>query len=232
MNKQTQKKLLEIVKKNYEEIADEFNETRKKPLWPMILEIVQRTRDGDRILDVGCGNGRLLNAFAEKKIDYLGVDASQRLIKLAQENFPERKFTMCDILDLGDLPDYGFNQVYSIAVLHHLPGRDLRVAALRQLKNKTKDDGLIIISVWNMWRDEEKRKRIWKFFLFKLIGKNNMDFGDALFDWIGADKNMVSQRYYHAFTRRELKSIVREAGLKIDEFKKDEFNYYLILKKV
>lgn len=232
MNKQTQKDLLEIVRKNYEEIAGQFNETRKKFIWPELLSIAKDTRNGDRILDVGCGNGRLLDAFADFKIDYLGVDASANLIELAKQNHPERKFVTGDILDLGVLSDYGFDHVYSVAVLHHLPGRDLRVAALRQLKNKANDDGRIIVTVWNMWDDEKKKKSVWRFFFLKLIGKNHMDFGDALFDWSSPDGTMRSQRYYHAFTKRELKGIVKEAGLKIVGFKKDQYNYYLILKKV
>jgi 2-polyprenyl-3-methyl-5-hydroxy-6-metoxy-1,4-benzoquinol methylase len=235
MNKQTQKNLLGLVKANYEEIADQFNETRKKYLWPELVELTKIIKDGDKILDVGCGNGRLLEAFKNKKINYTGVDASESLIEHAQKLYPNNKFLAGDVLDLGKIPEMNFDYVFSIALLHHLPGSDLRIAALKQLKNKVAENGKIIIIVWNLWSQKKFKKLIYKFFLLKLIKKNlpfgRMDFGDILFDWKNSAGEAQSRRYYHAFTKMELRKIIKKAGLKIDKLYKDEFNYYAILKK-
>ena len=96
-------------------------------------------------------------------------------------------------------------------------------------------DGKIILTVWNMWsskwQKQNFRKLIFKFALLKLIKKNKMDFGDVLFDWKNKKGLEVSQRYYHAFRKRELKKICKKAGLKVKKFKKDAFNYYLVLEK-
>ena len=86
MDRQTQKNLLTLVKSSYEEIADQFNQTRKKHLWPELIELTKEIKTGDKILDIGCGNGRLLEAFGNKKVNYLGVDNSEKLINLAREN--------------------------------------------------------------------------------------------------------------------------------------------------
>ncbi len=232
MDKQTQKELLNIVKRNYEEIAEEFSETRNKPLWPELIKLTEKIKDGDRILDVGCGNGRLLGAFQGKNINYTGVDNSEKLIKLAKRRSSELRITnyelrILDILDLGKLPQIGFNYVFCIAVLQHIPGRNLQIAALKQLKNKVNDNGNIVISVWNLWNKKKFRKLIFKFLALKLIGKNKMDFGDILFTGF----SRKSQRYYHAFRKRELKKIIKKTGLKIEKIYKDKYNYYAILKK-
>jgi SAM-dependent methyltransferase len=128
-----------------------------------------------------------------------------------------------------------FDYVFSIALLHHLPGSDLRIAALKQLKNKVSEDGKIIIIVWNLWGQKKFRKLIYKFFLLKLIKKNlpvgRMDFGDILFDWKNSAGEAQSRRYYHAFTKMELRKIIKKSGLKIEKLYKDKFNYYAILNK-
>jgi hypothetical protein len=61
------------------------------------------------------------------------------------------------------------------------------------------------------------------------MGRNQMDFGDVLFDWKRG--GMTSKRYYHAFRRCELKKLVKKAGLKIEKIFRDRFNYYLVLTK-
>lgn len=231
MNKRTQKELLDIVQKNYERIASGFSETRQKRLWPELLGLFKKVKNEDSLLDVGCGNGRLLEAFLDKNIEYLGVDPSQELIAEAQKRHPDCKFVLGDILNLGKIKEHSFDYVASIAVLHHLPSKELRINALKQLRNKIKPEGEIILTVWNFWSQKKYRKLIFKFFLLKLLKKNKMDFGDILFDWKKDKDKFLSKRYYHAFTSGELRSIINKAGLYIKKLYKDKYNYYLVLKK-
>ena len=256
MNHQTEKELLNIVKQNYSAIAADFNETRKKYLWPEIAKLLQDVKVGSSLLDVGCGNGRLVEALKDSNINYLGIDSCPELIKLAQNNYqtpsddinkdtnpatttpnsspnsqlPTSSFLVGDILELSKIPELNFDCVACIAVLHHLPGRQLQLDALKQLKNKVAPNGRIIITTWNLWQQKKFLRKIIKFYLLRLLKKNKMDFGDILFDWQGKDK-IFSQRYYHAFTSWQLKSLAHGAGLKIEKLYQDKFNYYLVLKK-
>ncbi|MEI6596849.1 MAG: class I SAM-dependent methyltransferase [bacterium] len=251
MNRQTQKNLLDLVKRNYEEIADDFNTTRKKYLWPELIKLAESVKGGDKILDAGCGNGRLVEAFRNKKINYLGVDSSEKLIESARKNYVREiasspstasrndKWAVADILELDKLSEKDFDYIFCIAVLHHLPGEDLRLKALKQMKNKLKPGGKIIITVWNLWNQEKFIKLIFKYGLFRLLGKNlpvgevgNLDFGDILFDWKNKDGERISRRYYHAFTKNQLKKLAFSAGFKIEKLYKDKYNYYLVLARV
>lgn len=231
MKKHIQEKLLKIVERNYEEIADDFNESRKKLLWPELFKLSEEIKDGDSILDAGCGNGRLLEVFKTKKINYLGVDNSSGLIELARENYRRENvvFLREDVLLLNSVADNNFDYIFSVAVLHHIPGDDLRAQALLEMKKKLKKDGKIILTVWNLWGKCRYRKLIFKFLFLKLIGKNKMDFGDILFDWKNKNGEGASQRYYHAFTKRELTRLTERASLKIEKISKDKHNYYLVL---
>jgi len=238
MNIQTQKELQNIVKRNYEEVAEHYSETRKKVLWPELLSLTEELKPGDRVLDVGCGSGKLLQAFSDKEIEYLGIEPGEKLIEYARKEWGEnekRKFSIGDILDLGKVSEYEFDYVFCIAVLQHIPSRKLRIQALRQLKNKVKPEGKIIISNWNMWSPAFSKKKfrwlVFKFLLLKFIGKNKMDFGDILFDWKNPQGHSVSKRYYHAFYAFELRRISKKAGLKVEKLFKDKHNYYLVLRK-
>ncbi len=234
MNKQTQKELLQKVEKNYQDIACQYNETRKKhlfPLWNELIKISKKVKEGSRVLDVGCGNGRLLEAFIGKDINYLGVDSCEELLEYARKNYKNNKFQKADILNLGTIAEYNFDYIFSIAVLHHLPGRDLRLKALKQLYNKTKSSGQVVFTVWNLWKHDKYGKLIWRFWLLKLIGKNKMDFGDILWDWKNSQGERVSQRYYHAFNKWELRRICKKVGFKIKRIYTDKFNYYVVLEK-
>jgi SAM-dependent methyltransferase len=135
------------------------------------------------------------------------------------------------MIDLGKISELNFDYVFSVATLHHLPGKDLRIQALKQMKNKIKKDGRIIITNWNLWKQKWSRKLILKFFLLKIFRKHKMDFGDILFDWKAEKDTGYSQRYYHAFRKRELKKITKKAGLKIEKIYRDKYNYYLVLRK-
>ncbi|MFH1192254.1 MAG: class I SAM-dependent methyltransferase [bacterium] len=39
-------------------------------------------KNGMKILDIGCGNGRLLQALENRGIEYVGVDNSRNLISI------------------------------------------------------------------------------------------------------------------------------------------------------
>jgi SAM-dependent methyltransferase len=232
MDKQTQKKLLELVKKNYDEIAEDFNETRQKVIWPELLKISEKVEKGSKILDAGCGNGRLLQAFRFKPICYIGLDYNKKFIDYAAKSWalPCGKFVFGDILDIGKNKEVedDFDRIFCIAVLHNIPGHDLRVKALRQLGSKVKKEGEIVVSVWNFWNKWKYLKHIIKHTALKIIGMDKMDFGDIIFDWKGKKK---SSRYYHAFTSSGLRKIAEDSGLTIKKLYRDKYNYYLFLKR-
>ena len=237
MDKRTTKELLNIVHNNYEEISDKFSHTRKyiSQPWQELKNITDSIKDGESIMDVGCGNGRLLELVGEKRVSYIGVDSSAKLLEEARNNYLGHRFINGDILELGAISEMDFDYVFAIALLHHLPGEELRLKALKQLKNKINDKGTIIISTWNLWSNvwakKRYRQRIIKFALLKLIGKNKMDFGDIIFDWKSDQGEVISKRYYHAFTKRGLRKLSKKVGLNAERCYKDRYNYYLIIKK-
>jgi len=228
MKKDVQIKLLKIVHDNYRDIAAQFDVTRKKYIWPELAKVLSGLKDGDSLLDVGCGNGRLIENLGNKNISYLGVDNSEELIKLAKINYPEQNFKVLDILKLETLTQK-FDLVISVAVLHHLPSQELRLEALKNLKSVTTPGGQIIFSVWKLWSNKKYQKYLWQNIWQKLTFKSNLDFGDLLFPWKNNRGEAVSERYYHAFTKRGLKRLLNLAGLKNCKLYSDQHNYWVVI---
>ena len=86
--------------------------------------------------------------FADSQIEYLGVDNSQELIKIAKQRFANKswiKFEVADALTI-DCQNQ-FDLVLMIAVLHHLPTKELRLRALKNVYNSLKPGGRLVISI-------------------------------------------------------------------------------------
>lgn len=228
MKQDTKNRLLKIVHNNYREIAAQFDVTRKKYIWPELERVLSDLHDGDSILDVGCGNGRLIENLKNKSVTYLGVDNSEELIKLAGINYPDKNFKVLDILKLETL-NQKFDLVISVAVLHHLPSRDLRLQALEQFKAVVKPKGKIIFSVWRLWDNKKYQKYLFKNIWQKLTLRSDLEFGDLLFPWKNNKGEAVSERYYHAFTKSGLKKLLRLAGFKNFKLYSDKHNYWIVI---
>jgi SAM-dependent methyltransferase len=230
MKKSVQQKILDLVKKNYNEIAFDFDMSRKKKTWPKTEELCLGVKNGDRILDLACGNGRLLESFQGKEIDYLGVDISEELIKLAKNNYPNYIFQAGDLLALNNIvpKNQKYDYIFCLAALQHIPGGEARLKVLQDVKLLLADSGTIIISNWNLWKSKH-RKKIFKQAILKILGFNRLDFKDVTFFWKDSKGNKTSKRYYHAFTKRELIRLAKRADFKQIKVEKDKYNYWLIL---
>jgi 2-polyprenyl-3-methyl-5-hydroxy-6-metoxy-1,4-benzoquinol methylase len=227
--------LLELSKNSYDKIAADFDITRKKEIWPEIRTFANQVKNGDRVLDAGCGNGRLLEALENKNIDYLGIDNSRSLLNLAKKNYPKNKFLELDLAGnnlnintLGTLGNKKFNAIFCLAVLQHIPGKDLKIQILKSMRLLLENDGVIVISNWNLWSSRHKSLIIKQIF-YKLIGLNKKDFGDIIFPWKNKHGETISNRYYHAFTRRELLYLAKKADFKNITIRSEKYNYWLIL---
>lgn len=232
MEKQYAKYLLEKTIQDYNLISEDFSRTRQ---FTWDIEFLSKyVLDGDGVLDLGCGNGRLLEVFKEKKIDYFGLDGSEQLIEIAKKKYPKNRFEAGDILNLP-FPNNFFNKVFAIRILHHIPSKEFRLKALKEIKRVLKPKGILILTVWNVWGSKYKINlwRMIKNCFLKIIGKSKLDFGDALVPWRKAKEEIP--RYFHFFTKSELKKLVERSNFKIREIWSSKFDghadIYLVAEK-
>ncbi len=225
MKEKTKIKLEDIVRNSYSQIAQEFSLSREKEIWPKLKEMADLVENNTKVLDLGCGNGRLLKAFKGREIDYLGCDQEKKLINIAQKNWPSNKFI---VSSFNDILNEQFNYIFLIAVFHHIPSKERRLEVLNNLKMNLKNKGKIIISVWNLRKT--RPKLVLKTY-FKHLFKEPLEFGDVLFPWRKNHGSELITRYYHAFSKKELKKLAKKAGFKIEKIEEDKFNIWLVLSK-
>ncbi len=230
MKKEYAQFLLDKVNKDYSLIAKDFSRTRES-VWPEIEFLFNDfLYPGNTVLDLGCGNGRWFDVFQKRSVDYIGLDNSQELIKIAQGKYPQGKFVLASALDMPFSDDF-FDGIYSIAVFHQIPGSQLRLRFLEEAKRVLKPGGLLILTVWNFHRPRELILLV-KYTILKLLGKSELDFGDVFYSW--GDK---TKRYYHVFFKRELLSLAKASGWKVKQIdivknkKGNRQNICLILQK-
>lgn len=87
-----------------------------------LVEDHLRPVPGERLLDLGCGPGDILELLPG--VDYVGVDASSQYVEAARRRFGARAtFIHADLRDAQIDPGERFDAVIAIGVLHHLDDR-------------------------------------------------------------------------------------------------------------
>jgi SAM-dependent methyltransferase len=204
----TKKELLYINKSFYNNYAEDFSKSRNK-VWKSFHKLKDYVDKNDSVLDIGCGNGRLASIF--DKNEYLGIDFSQNLIKIAQSKYRDKKFLLKDITDNRWFDDIGrFNKIFAIAVIHHIPSYDLRLKFFQDVYKILKKKGFFIFSCWDFGYKKELTN----------IGDN-----DFLMNW--KDDNNV--RYVHLYSQEEIMDIIENSHFKIyDEFVMEDNHYFIL----
>ena len=210
MDKKYAEYLFRRTKNDYNLIAEEFSRTRNNP-WEEIKFLFDNYLIKDeKVLDLGCGNGRFYEFFKNKDIDYIGADDSEKLIEIAKQKFPDGIFQTANALNLPFQDNY-FDKIYAVAILHHIPSKEFRLQFLKEAKRVLKQKGLLILTVWKF----HNRKEVFlllRYTILKIIGKSKLDFKDIFDPW-----GKKIKRYYHWFSEKELINLAEEAGFKIKE---------------
>lgn len=198
----------EIIKV-FDDIAEDFNRTRKK-VWKSIEDAAPF--HGNIILDLGAGSGRnskyMVNKGAKQVV---AVDVSINMLNKLLSNLNEKEREAIDVIrcDALCLPFKSliFDKVVFIATVHHIPTKETRKKSLEEVYRVLKKDGLLLITAWARFQIRFLRKipTMIKMYL------KGYEFGDIFVPW----KNKM--RFYHLFTLKELKSLVRSAGFVIEK---------------
>lgn len=103
---------------------------------------------GSRILDAGCGPGRVGATLAERGHSVVGVDVDPALIAAAEEDHPGPRWVVAD-LALMDLPALGIDEGFDIVVcagnVMTFLAPSTRVAVLERFRMHLRTGGRIVV---------------------------------------------------------------------------------------
>lgn len=85
-------------------------------------------RDGERILDLGCGTGQLTARIAEAGASVVGLDSSPEMVEAARSTHPDSTFVRADARDIPF--EDAFDAVFSNAVLHWIRAQDTALESI------------------------------------------------------------------------------------------------------
>jgi tRNA (uracil-5-)-methyltransferase TRM9 len=216
MKPEVAKQLLELNHQFYQTFAGEFSLTRQR-IQPGVERILETLPSQARLLDLGCGNGALAERLSQRGHTgtYLGLDISEKLVKIARKmKLPKTKFIQGDLAD----PDWDsklikppFDFIFCFAVMHHIPGEDLRIRFLEKVRSLLAPDGRFIHSNWQFLDSQRLRARIQPWERIDLTD-TDVDEGDYLLDWRRGGEGL---RYVHYFSSSELHALAVRTGFRV-----------------
>ncbi len=107
----------------YDQTAENFQNFRNPDYWQKELALFNELLPSGKIVEIGCGTGIEAKKLVSAGYDYVGLDASLSMLKIAKNNLPEGQFLCEDLKDLS-LKEK-FDGFLAIASLLHLSKNDM-----------------------------------------------------------------------------------------------------------
>lgn len=130
--------------------AEDYKNSSSAQLeWAIELISKLELKGNERILDIGCGDGKITAQIAQKLPEgsVLGVDSSKEMISLAKETFNSNNYTNLNFL-LKDAQELDFidefDIVFSNAALHWIKNH---LSLLQRIKESLKPSGKILLQM-------------------------------------------------------------------------------------
>lgn len=213
MDESVIQKLLNLNEQFYQTFAASFSETRER-VQPGVLKVIENIPREASVLDLGCGNGNLAKLLAQggHAGPYLGLDSSQALLDEAIEAsiHPKAAFELAKLHETAwrEVLPGRFDYTFAFALLHHIPGSELRSQLMLDARESLNPEGTFAFSVWNFMASPRLKARILPWKVLDL-DDDQLDPGDYLLDW---KRDGYGLRYVHSFEDDELDQLATDAN--------------------
>ena len=125
----------------------------RRNLVPAERAVFSRVADalsGGRVLELGCGAGRITRHLVRAGADIVGVDVSPAMVEHCRRVLPGCTFVVADLRDLSDHADASFEVVVGGANVLDAVSHDERVAVLAAIRRVLAPGGMLYFSSHNL----------------------------------------------------------------------------------
>jgi SAM-dependent methyltransferase len=224
----------------YDRIASQWAGTRYKP-WPAVVQFL--ARHGTRaalVVELGCGNGKNLQACAGQCPQVIASDISLPLCEIAALQTPQADVHVADIVNLP-LRSRVCDLAICIAVLHHLSSAERRRIAVEECARVLVPGGRALFLAWaqdqthgasgHVFESQDvfvpfHQKMYLPGFASAFVPDASgvsVELGHGVVD--EEKRSVVFQRYCHVFVRGELEALVEQGGFRVTSSFEDTGNW-------
>lgn len=101
-------------------VGDAGSEYHREVVLPGVLRLLD-PKPGQKLVDLGCGQGVLCRLLRQRGAEVTGLDAAQNLIHLARERGPaEIRYEVADVRELGFLPPATFDAAACVLAIQNI----------------------------------------------------------------------------------------------------------------
>ena len=179
----------------YDELAERYDTRWARYLDATVGETLARIdpRPGDRILDLGCGTGHLLEGLARdsRDLSLAGLDLSAEMLSQARGRLPPSVELVQGRVSALPFASRSFDLVVSSSSLHFWRRPE---AALREAVRILRPGGRLVISDWcrDFWIQKVRQLYI----------------------------SRVDPAHHRTYTRKELRNMLERAGLRVERIER------------
>lgn len=186
------------------------------PLLQMDVKFVQKhCQQPGRLIDLGCGTGRLAVEMAQRGFWVVGVDLSEEMLRRAQARARQAnvniELVQANLVDLRGLADASFDYAACLfSTLGMISGAAHRRTALAHVHRLLRPGGRFVLHVHNWWFNLwDRAGRRWLFH----------DIWQRLCGREAGDRPMLAPPglVLHHFTRSEIVRLLRAVGFRLRE---------------
>ena len=149
----------------------DFDHTDETEFWASGAENLERTLSpfgraigpDDRVLEIGCGIGRMTRAIAARAGSVVGLDVSAEMVARGRRNLAglgNVELLVGSGRDLGVVADASVDVVYSFIVFQHIPDPEVTCGYVREIGRVLRPGGWTVFQVSQ--RPEIHRRESWK----------------------------------------------------------------------